>query len=259
MTEELTKRENQLDGFAAYDDSVEGGENEQAQRRRVIQGAIVKFTNHATWVTRDGAEVPANLELVAVDILRVVQKWIDEQPVETIILGPKQKFPDLKEKNEKTPQNEWKKGPDGQPCGPWQAQHIVYLLNPETMDKFCFPTGTVGGSIAVRDLVDKVQWMRRYRGAHVYPVVVLSDVFMNTHFGGRRRPNFIVKRWIAFGEDRQVLPAVAPKALPPTTVEGALDMFAASTSTASTQPKTQQPKTVSEPSAAEEMNNSIPS
>jgi hypothetical protein len=85
---------------------------------------------------------------------------------------------------------------------------------------------------------------------------------MNTRFGGRQRPNFIIKRWIAFGEDQQVLLAAAPKALPPTTVEGALDMFAASTSTAPTQPKTQQPKTqpktVSEPSAAEEMNDSIP-
>jgi hypothetical protein len=229
----------------------------QTQGRKVIQGAIVKFTNQATWVTRDGAEVPANLELVAVDVARVVQKWQNQQPVETIILGPGEKYPNITEKNEKTPQSEWEKGEDGQLHGPLQMQHVVYLLNRETMDKYSFPTGTIGGSIAVRDLVDKVTWMRRYRGAHVYPVVVLSDSFMNTRFGGRQRPNFIIKRWIAFGEDQQVLPAVAPKALPPTTVEGALDMFAASTSTASTQPKTQ-PKTVSEPSAAEEMNDSIP-
>ncbi len=248
------KKENQLDGFAAYDDSVEGG---QAQGRRVIQGAIVKFTNFATWVTRDGAELSANLELVAVDVARIVQKWHDKQPVETIILGPGEKYPDIKKKNEETPQSEWEKNEDGELCGPWQTQHVVYLLNPETMDKYSFPTGTIGGSIAVRDLVDKVTWMRRYRGAHVYPVVVLSDCFMNTRFGGRRRPNFIIKRWIAFGEDQQVLPAVAPKALPPTTVEGALDMFAASTSTSSTQPKTQ-PKTVSEPSLSEELNDSVP-
>jgi hypothetical protein len=167
MTEELTKKENQLDGFATYDDSVEGSENEQAQGRRVIQGAVVKFTNEAKWVTRGGAEVPANLELVAVDVARIVQKWRDQQPVETIILGPGEKYPDLKKKNEETPQSEWEKGEDGQLCGPWQTQHVVYLLNPETMDKYSFPTGTIGGSIAVRDLVDKVQWMRRYRGAHV--------------------------------------------------------------------------------------------
>ena len=92
MTEELMKRENQ-DGFAAYDDSVEGSENTRAQGRRVIQGAIVKFTNQATWVTRDGAELSANLELVAVDVARIVQKWIDEQPVETRILSRGRSFP----------------------------------------------------------------------------------------------------------------------------------------------------------------------
>ena len=99
----------------AYDDSVEGG---QAQGRRVIQGAIVKFTNHATWVTRDGAELSANLELVAVDVARIVQNGHDEQPVETIILGPGQKFPDLKEKNEETPQSEWEKSEDGRAVRP---------------------------------------------------------------------------------------------------------------------------------------------
>jgi hypothetical protein len=258
MSEELMKREQQqqLDGFAGYDDRVEG-ETEQVQRG-VIQGSILKFTNNSTWVTRDGAELAANLELVAVDVKRVVQKWKDQQPVETRVLEPGQKFPDLEKLNEKTPQSEWEMDRNGQPRGPWQAQHVVYLLNPETMDKYSFPTGTVGGSIATRELVDKTLWMRRYRGAHVYPIVVLSDVFMNTHFGGRQRPHFIIKRWISFDGGRQVLPATL--SLPPTTVKDALDTYASNP--APTQPKTAapptQPKTVSEPSLAEEMNDSIP-
>jgi hypothetical protein len=262
MTDELMNRENQqLDGFATYDDSVEG-ESEQSQGRSVIQGAVVKFTNEAMWVTRDGAELPTNLELVAVDVGRIVQKWHDQQPVETIILGPGQKYPDLKKLNEETPRGEWEKGPDGQMRGPWQAQHVVYLLNPETMDKFSFPTGTTGGSIAVRDLVDKTLWMRRYRGAHVYPVVTLSDCFMNTRFGGRQRPNFLIKRWIQLGGGQSILPAEPPKTLPPTTVEGTLDMYAAGFSTtvpaqSETAPPTQ-PKTVKEPSLAEELNDEIP-
>jgi hypothetical protein len=76
-----------------------------------------------------------------------------------------------------------------------------------------------------------------------------SDIFMNTRWGGRQRPHFIIKRWIAF-EDQQVLPATPPKALPPT-VEATLDTFATGTKA--------RPKTVSEPSAGEEMNDSIPS
>jgi hypothetical protein len=243
---ELMKRENQLDGFATYDDSVEG-KPEQAQRRSVIQGALIKFTNASVWVTRDGAELAANLELVVVDVARVVQKWQDQEPVETRVLEPGQKFPDLEKLNEETPRSEWGKDTNGQPRGPWQSQHLVYLLNPETMDRFTYPTGTVGGSIAVRELVDKVQWMRRYRGAHVYPVVVLSDTYMHTNFGGRQRPNFIVKRWISFGEEQQVLPAAPPKALPPT-VEATLDTFATKA----------QPKTVSGPTTEEELNDEIP-
>ena len=66
-------------------------------------------------------------------------------------------------------------------------------------EKFTFVTGTVGGGIAVRDLVDQVKFMRRYRGAHVYAVVSLANTFMHTRFGGRQRPHFAIKDWFTFG------------------------------------------------------------
>jgi hypothetical protein len=54
--------------------------------------------------------------------------------------------------------------------------------------------------------------MRRFRGEHVYPVITLSDTFMNTRFGGRQRPHFQIRRWIKHGgEGGQV------EALPPST------------------------------------------
>src|SRR5262249_34116381 len=152
-------------------------------------------------------EVPANLELVAIDIGRVVQKWKDQRPVETIVLEPGQRYPDIKELNENTPKSEWTDGADGKPRGPGQAQHIVYVLNPATMDRFSYPTGTTGGAIAVRDLVERTKWMRRFRGTSVYPVITLSDVFMNTRFGGRQRPHFIIKQWIGLGGEEKSLPA----------------------------------------------------
>ena len=109
----------------------------------------------------------------------------DQKPAETIILAPHQKFPDVAKLNADVPREEWVEGPDGNPRGPWQAQHIVYLLDPTTMDRFSFPTGTIGGAIAVRDLTDKVKWMRRFRGQSVLAVVSLRDVFMPTKV---RRP-----------------------------------------------------------------------
>jgi hypothetical protein len=112
------------DGFAGWEDGVEG--DDRPQGAGVIQGTLIKFSNEGQWVTRDGEELPADLELVAVDVARVVQKWQDQQPVETIILEPHRKFPDIEQMNAETPKEEWDEGPDGQLRGPWQSQHILY-------------------------------------------------------------------------------------------------------------------------------------
>jgi hypothetical protein len=202
MSNELMK---QSDGFEGYEDQIEGGDQRQAGG--VIRGVVLKFTNEAAW-TVVGEKMRQDIELIAVGIGRVVQKWIDQLPAETRVLGPGEKFPDLKELNDKTPRSEWTEGPNGEPRGPWQAQHIVYLLDPATMDRYSFPTGTVGGAICVRELVDKTKWMRRYREANVYAVVTLADKFMNTKFGGRQRPHFVIKRWVDLdGNEEEALPA----------------------------------------------------
>src|SRR5258705_13578706 len=103
MEHEVAKKPAQpLDGFAGYEDAVEG--DEQQTSNRVIQGELVKFTNEASWVTGAGEELPSDLELIVIDVGRVVQKWQDRNPVETIILAPGQKFPDIEKLNAKVPQ-----------------------------------------------------------------------------------------------------------------------------------------------------------
>src|SRR6516162_6894080 len=193
----LKKDPTSIDNFAGWEDGVEG--DDRPDGAGIIQGNLVKFSNEAMWVTRDGDELSADLELVAVDVGRVVQKWQDQQPVDTIILQPHQKFPDVEEMNEKVPKEEWVEGPDGKPRGPWQAQHILYLLDLKTMDKFTFPTGTTGGRIAVGELRDKLVSMRQLRGPGVYPLVSLGDTFMKTKWGGRQRPHFQIVRWVRLG------------------------------------------------------------
>jgi hypothetical protein len=208
MSDQLTKVTHPIDGFEGFEDRREG--DERPQGGGVIQGTVVKFTNEAEWTTRDEETLSSDRELIATDIIRVVQKWIDAMPVETHILEPGEKFPDLEALNEAAPKSEWAEGPDGKKRGPWQAQYIVHLLDPKTMDRYSYATGTVGGGIAVRDLRDKVQWMRRLRGQNVFAVVTLSDKLMKTKFGGRQRPHFVVVRWIALGGDNaNALPAPA--------------------------------------------------
>jgi hypothetical protein len=43
--------------------------------------------------------------------------------------------------------------------------------------------------------------MRRFKKQLVYPVVELGHTFMGTNFGGRERPELVVKRWITLGPD----------------------------------------------------------
>jgi hypothetical protein len=232
---------NIVDGFEGWEDRFEG--DDRPQGAGIIQGILIKFTNEATWVTRDGDELPENLELVAVDVARVVQRWEDQQPVETKILEPHEKFPDIEEMNEKIPREEWVEGPDGQPHGrgPWQAQHILYLLDPASMDKYTFPTGTTGGRIAIAALRDKLVWMRRLRGPNVYPVVLLSDTFMKTHWGGRQRPHFKIVRWVSLGGEGGAVQALPPPASPTTQTSAQLDL-----------------PLVKEPSLKEDLNDEIP-
>ena len=57
-----------VDGFTGYSDRVEGDDG--APTDRIIQGTILKFNNQAQWVSRDDAEMSADLELVAIDVLK---------------------------------------------------------------------------------------------------------------------------------------------------------------------------------------------
>jgi hypothetical protein len=202
----------ELDGFEGYTDHAEGADRPQGTG--IIQGVLLRFTNEAKWTTRDGDELSPNLELVAVDVIRLVQRWQDQRPIETRVLAAGEKFPDLKALNESVPKDEWIEGPDGQPRGPWQNQHLLYLLDPATMSKFSYVTGTIGGAICVRDLVERVQWMRKFRGPNTYAVITLSTSFMPTKYGGRQRPSLLIKRWVSL-DGAEPLPSMPSPSLPP--------------------------------------------
>lgn len=203
----MTKAE-MIDGFDVDADEEGFGP------RRVIQGGKLKFTNDFTWIDSNEEEIPATLELIVADRARVLQKWgQDGAPLETRFLEPEERWPDVEALNKAAPKNEWREG-FGNPVGPWECSWVLYFLNPLTGDKYTYVTGTTGGHMAVGDLSDKIKIMRRLRG-HVYPVVTLSDTFMQTKFGGRQRPSFKVVRWVSLDGDAALpAPEEAPRALP---------------------------------------------
>jgi hypothetical protein len=187
-----------LDNFASYDDSVQTVDGDR-DRSSLLPGTRLKFTNEATWESPEGVDFSGK-HLLAVNVRRTEVKWGDGVPAEVIELGPGERYRDLDAVNETIDKSEWREGPSGQLQGPWQRQHVLELIDVKTMETLSWPTATVGGSIAIRELVEKIQRMRRFRGEHVYPLVKLDHKPMRTRYGGRERPHLEVLAWFRVGD-----------------------------------------------------------
>src|SRR5262249_55004096 len=126
-------------------------------------------------------------------------KWPKDKkaPPFTRVVPPGEKFRDMKKLNEETPRSEWVEGPNGEPKGPWEIQHYLYLQD-KLMKRYTWVTATVGGNIAVAELVQQIKDARKAYGPNAYAVVQLSDTFMPTRFGKRQRPHLIVVRFTRF-------------------------------------------------------------
>lgn len=201
------------DGFAGYSDD----ENPL----RIIQGSMLKFGNDGIWSDRStNAAFPPDRELIVADLQRVSEKWVNKERIETRLIPPGQPMPDIDELNAACPKSEWGVDLNNSPRGPWQNSTILYLIELSSMEKFRFQTGTIGGSIAVGEIVDKTKMMRRFRGVNVYPVVRLRSKVMKTKFGPRPRPHFEVQRWITLGGggggEAQALPSAPSQSAPST-------------------------------------------
>jgi hypothetical protein len=196
------------DGFDNYTDQVEG--EDKSEQQGLIRGSRVAFTNTAEWeIAIEGDVIEPDVKLIVVDIVRTVVKWGADKgpPEQTIVVPPGQPFPDIEAMNNAIPKDQWRQGLAGLQ-GPWQAQQLVVMIEPRSMNTFTYVTSTIGGGIAVRDLVDKVKMMRRYRG-QVSPVVTLADTLFKTRFGERRRPHFNIVDWVSMGGN-EPQPAALP-------------------------------------------------
>jgi hypothetical protein len=269
MSEIVKKKVQPLDNFADFDDSVQtvDGDTDQSVGPRLV-GVRLKFTNRATWETPEGTDLTGCI-LLAANIRRTEVKWGDTAPITVRELEPGDKYRDLDAVNETIPKSEWRKGPDGKLRGPWERQHVVEFVDIATMERFSWPTNTIGGGKAIIELRDRILLMRRFRGINVYPLVALSDTFMPTRHGGRQRPHLPVKDWrritegglepvSADAQPRLPAPAEAPSfpaSTPPWTAETSPNAPPAKPAASQQAPTLQ---AVCEPTTAEEMNDDLP-
>jgi hypothetical protein len=190
------------DGFDDNDDDRGGS---------IIKGMKLKFSNDGDWVTGSGQAIAAEREFLAVEILRVVQKWLPgASSPETHILTPGEK-PNIDALNEAAPREEWVEK-FGKMVGPYEYALVLYLIDPETLAPFTYVTSTAGGGQAIGNLREATRLARRIRGSNVYPRVRLADEYMRTAYGGRQRPAFdVVGYEVLRGGDNTTLAPAAPK------------------------------------------------
>jgi hypothetical protein len=215
MTNDLAPKEpRSLDEFEDWTDEVES-RDEQVSERAII-GQRVRFTDK--WLLPDQTQLTK--PLIVVNVRRTVLKWGKDKkkPPETTFLKAGEKIPDLKKRNDETPKAEWVEGFDGKPKGPWETQHVVYMIDPTSIDQYSYPTHTTGGGIAVRELIDRIMWMRRFRGSAVYPIVQFTTRPMSIQRGTatRLRPHFEIVDWAKFDPGGGgMIPVNDPRQLPP--------------------------------------------
>jgi hypothetical protein len=219
MSNDVTKTTtHQLDAFDGFNEAIEGSDT-QPQSGVNVLGLKLKYLD-PRWTDPDEQEVKGLL--VVHDVQRKVQKWLDDtRPADTIVITPGQPWPDISKMNTECPQTEWREK-FGKLQGPWQGEHVVCFFDPKSMARYWWPSpiSTVGSAICVRELVAQTRLMRSFRGEHVYPLVELSHTHMPTNYGGRERPNLVVKNWVTFGGGGG-MPELPTPSTPPLTTPNA--------------------------------------
>ena len=88
MSNELAKsKSNEIDGFDGYTTECEGAKGIIGSS--VIVGGLLRFGTDAPYWTCNDEAFPPEREVVAVNVLRVVTKWVNGEKVEEIVLAPK--------------------------------------------------------------------------------------------------------------------------------------------------------------------------
>jgi hypothetical protein len=222
----LTVVGDDFDGFT----SVSDGGDSKKRGGGLFKGCKLVFGNSCEWEDRDADDtVDESRRFLLAGTKRVVTRWGKEKkPLETIVLGPGEVVPNLDDGpmgwNNQLPKEEWVDGPGGL-RGPWQFQYLLYLLCLQTMQTYTWATSSLGGKIAVEEVVDAIQSMRRFRpGAS--PIVTLGTKFMKTKFGGRQRPFLKIVHWDQLNlDDDDGQPSQAALAAPAAPAHAAVEVI----------------------------------
>ena len=95
------------------------------------------------------------------------------------------------------PESEWPKDLSGNPKHPWLWTRYLYLLSVDTGVTSTFTSNTIGGRIAIDELLQQIQAMRSMNSMRqgAIPIVKLESELFKTQFGMKPRPHFAIQGW----------------------------------------------------------------
>jgi hypothetical protein len=162
-------------------------------------GTLLRF-NNGEYSDKDRNPIPIGTRLLVHELDAILQKWkggeavvIERDPVTG-------KLPDVDDLNDQIPRSEWELDLNGNPRPPWERTFRVFLLDPDTGQKFAFINATAGASMAFSDLKGAMQTKRFLHGVDLYPIVLLQvKQWKPEKFAARLRPYFHPVEWIQPG------------------------------------------------------------
>jgi hypothetical protein len=201
MSNDVTKKETWPRDNFGWEPDIPSGDDKSDRPARSMQGEAKLSYVAPNWSV-DGI-ICNGRELVCYDKTFSVIRWKDDSsgPLEVIPVKRGEKPPDLKEKNAKIPQSEWRIA-FGKPEAPYQLQRCLEFLDPLNMERLSWPHNVTvaGSSRAAEELEGRIKIARRVSGENVYPLVKLEHRHMPTNYGGRERPHLAIVKWARLGE-----------------------------------------------------------
>ena len=184
----------------------DGFEDADDNDRRLIQGTRAICID-GKWSTPDNVPIPIDKRFIGLSTAEAVQHWQDETLIEQIIKKPGgPPLPNVDDLNSQIPEKDWDDGKNGK-RPPWAHQYAVYLLDPADGAIFTACNSTVGMMIAVKQLKDRVRWMRALRGSKVSPIITLGQRLVSQRYK-KFGPDFVIIGWrdLDLGQPKQVAP-----------------------------------------------------
>lgn len=178
------------DGFA---------EDARENAGRAIRGTLLKYSK-GVWTMGPGAEpVPAGFRAVAVESKTAWIKWQNGRPAEHIWRTPGKPLPAVDELPDRD-QRLWPVDDDGEPQDPWQLTKYLFLVNPETAERYTFSPTSWGGRSEINELSEKIALMRTARPGAL-PIVELGTgtytLTKRPQLGAIPKPVFKVVGWVS--------------------------------------------------------------